>query len=177
MGAPLCGANLSQLRQFLDSLPRCEWPFAPRPLLFVSCSDPKSSRQTARRHLFDPACGRSWKFDLCSKQIDSIWRIEEMTQSSVVCPDAIWRGPSRAPTKLGGNIPTLLRFRLAIWPAVGRSTQSLHLPGKIVRRGRIFTTVTLPRISPLHEGPCPVYPYGPVDNSYRAALLSTIVLI
>ena len=47
-----------------------------------------------------------------------------------------------------------------------------HLPGKVVRQDRLFTTSSVRRISPLHEGACPVYPYGPVDNSSRPAMIS-----
>jgi hypothetical protein len=177
MGAPVYGVNLAQLRQIFDILPRCEDPFAPQTLGFFSCFGPDVSRQTSRRALLDHACGSPRVNHLCSKQIDTAWSIEEMTLGHVVCPDAIWGCLSDATTVLGGDVTATLRSRLAIWLAVGGSTDSHHLPGKIVRRDRIFTTLSLPRISPLHEGPCPVYPYGPVDNSFRAALLSTIVLI
>jgi hypothetical protein len=46
-----------------------------------------------------------------------------------------------------------------------------HLRGKSVRHERLFGVAADQRISPLHEGPCPVYPYGPVDNICRAAML------
>jgi hypothetical protein len=54
----------------------------------------------------------------------------------------------------------------------GRLAQTPEiLRGKRVRRGCFFRAQPFSHISPLHQRPCPVYPYGPVDDFHRAAML------